>query len=254
MGREQRSRHRLQPGTFCYLCGLPISSDQSWNRDHIPPERVFGKRVRQQHAVDLKWLPTHTDCNSAHKSDEEYFVVALAGHHRNTPTGRAVWDDVARGAAAGHSQGLLKTIVSQFGKVALPDGSILFSLDTQRSHRVAWKIIRGLYTLVSAQFLPETQLRTIEIIPQSEAPKLLPNHAWFAAVRDTEPLARHQAVFDYKWICYTDGDSRGNLVALLLWDSLIVLGLFHDPACRCALCVPASADHDRTSAPSATST
>jgi hypothetical protein len=115
MGREQRSRRYLRSDSSCYLCGLPIGRDQPWNRDHVPPERVFGKEVRQHHSVDLKWLPTHSACNSAYRADEEYFVVALAGHHRQTATGLAVWNDIARGAPAGHGLGLLKTIVGQFG-------------------------------------------------------------------------------------------------------------------------------------------
>jgi hypothetical protein len=254
MGREQRSRRHLSPDTLCYLCGQPIAPDESWNRDHVPPERIFGKRVRREHAVDLKWLPTHTARNSAYKADEEYFVVALVGHH-HTPTARAVWDDVARGAGAGHSQGLIRAIIGQFGKVVLPDGTMVYGLDTARANRVAWKIVRGLYTLQSGRTLPESQLRTIEIVPQSEAAKRLPNHPWFAAVRDTEPLGHHGAVFDYKWLCFKFGESRGNAVAFLLWDGLIVLVLFHDPACQCDLCVSAaSGDHERRSVESATDT
>lgn len=254
MGREQRSRTYLPPNAICYLCDQRIALGEPWNRDHVPPERVFGKRVRHEHAVDLKWLPTHTACNSAYRADEEYFVVSLVGHH-HTPTARAVWDGVARGAAAGHSLGLINRIVGQFGKVVLPDGSRIYSLDSARTNRVAWKIVRGLYTLQSGRTLPETQLRTVEIIPQSEAPKRLPDHPWFSTVRDTASLGRHKAVFDYKWLCLKmDEQSRRNAVAFLLWDSLIVLVLFHDPACRCELCVPASGDRETRSVESGTDT
>src|SRR5713101_2832515 len=48
MGREQRSRRKLPAGTFCYLCGKPITEDQEWNRDHVPPQRLFAKSVRRQ--------------------------------------------------------------------------------------------------------------------------------------------------------------------------------------------------------------
>jgi hypothetical protein len=238
MGREQRSRRYLPPDAICYLCGLPIAPDQPWNRDHVPPERVFGKRVRQEHAVDLKWLPTHAVCNTAFKDDEEYFVVSLAGHHQQTATGRAVWDDIRRGAAAGHGLGLLKTIIGQFGKVQLSDGSRTFALDRDRSHRVAWKIARGLYTLESGRTLPESQSHNVDIVPQSEGPRRLPNHSVFPFVRDTASLGRYEAVFDYKWICVPVGDARCHAIGFLLWDSLVVLVLFHDPTCRCDECAP----------------
>jgi hypothetical protein len=235
MGREQRSRRYLLPGAICYLCGQPITPDQRWDRDHIPPKRVFGDSIKKRHAVDLEWLPSHVACNSAYKLDEEYFVVSLVGHH-HTPTARSVWEDVRRGAAHGHSLGLIKTIAGQFGKVVLPDGSVLFGLDTSRSHRVAWKIVRGLYTLLSGRFLPDNQLRLIQIVPESEAERRLTGHDVFAAVRDTPSLGKHGAVFDYKWLCVKDGDFRDNLVAMLFWNGLIVFTLFHDPACRCADC------------------
>lgn len=234
MSREQRSRHRLPAGTVCYLCGELIVKGEEWDRDHVPPERVFGKTVKQQHAVDLNWLPAHRHCNWSYKADEEYFVAAWAGQH-HTPTARSVWDDIKRGAAEGHSHGLIKTILGQFGKVALPDGTILFQLDSARAHRVAWKIVRGVYTRLSGRTLPDDQPRLIEIIPASEASMRLPEHSWFSAVSGTPSLGRHQAVFDFKWICLIDG-FRGNAMAMLFWDSLIVLAAFHDPACACDAC------------------
>ena len=241
VGREQRSRRYLPPDATCYLCGLAIEPDQLWNRDHVPPERVFGKQVRREHAVDLKWLYAHSACNTGYKDDEEYFVVALAGHHRQTSTGRAVWDDIARGAAAGHGVGLLKTIVGQFGKVQHADGSRTFALDLGRAHRVAWKIVRGLYTLECGTTLPESQLHTVEIVPQADGPRLLPNHTVFPFVRDTGSLGKHEAVFDYKWLCIPAEGARCHAIAFLLWDSLVVLVIFHDPSCPCDECAPAPA-------------
>ncbi len=243
MGRQQRSRRYLPPDAICYLCGLEIRPDQPWNRDHVPPERVFGKTVKQKYSPNLTWLPTHVTCNSDYKADEEYFVTALVGHHR-TATGSAVWADVARGAAAGHSQRLIKAISGQFGQVATTDGAIMFALDAVRACRVVWKLVRGLYTLETERVLPESQPHHIEIVTQSEAPKYLPSHAWFPIVRDTAPLGQYGAVFDYKWICVRltdDGRARGHAVAMLLWDALVMLAMFHDAACACDACSPASA-------------
>lgn len=65
-------------------------------------------------------------------------------------------------------------------------------------------------------------------------------------VRNTEGLGRHGAIFDYEWLGGShveEGEvgvleSRGNFMALLFWDALIVLCMFHDPACRCRRCRP----------------
>ena len=132
MGREQRQK--LPPGTFCYLCGNPIADGEEWNRDHVPPRRLFAKRVRQQHSPQLDSLPTHTACNTAYASDEDYFVTALVGQH-GTALAKAVFEDIKRGAAKGKGIGLIKTILSQFGKVRTVDGAMLFALDTNRANR-----------------------------------------------------------------------------------------------------------------------
>lgn len=243
MGRDQRSRRRLEPGAFCYLCGNVIAEGEEWNRDHVPPQRLFAKSVRQQYSPQLDWLPTHVACNSAYKDDEDYFVTALVGHH-TTAWAKAVTEDIRRGAAKGQGTGVIKTILSQFGKVTSPTGDRVFALDTNRANRAIWKIVRGLYTLETGRFLPDMSYLNIEIIPRSEADETLPKHPWFEFVRRTEGLARHQAIFDYKWVgrCVDDGhvniyESRGNFMALLFWDALIVLCMFHDPACRCHRCL-----------------
>ena len=234
MGKEQRSRSKLNPGTLCYLCLEPLLEGQPWDRDHVPPQRIFGKDLRRQFGLQLEWLPTHRVCNNAAKSDEEYFVLALAGHHR-TPTGEAVWRDIERGAKKGHALGLIKRIVGQFGTVTLADGSTTFGLEP-RAKTAAWKIIRGLYALRSPMPLSVDQPHLVEIVPRSETGRRLADHPWFPLVRDTEPLGRYGAVFDYKWIGIPVLGIRAHGFAMLLWDSLIVTGLFHDPSCTCKDC------------------
>jgi hypothetical protein len=146
-------------------------------------------------------LPTHVSCNAAYKSDEEYFVVSLVGHHLQSESARSVWADVRRGAAKGHSIGLIRTIISQFGEVVLPNWTGTFAPDGARVRRVAWKLARGLYTLNSRQLPPESQL--------------------------------------YKWLGLTDGTAPLHLLAFLLSDELIGLVVFHDPLCRCERCIQA---------------
>jgi hypothetical protein len=224
------------------LCGNPIAESEEWNRDHVPPQRLFAKSVRKQYSPQLDWLPTHIACNSAYASDEDYFVTALVGQH-GTQWAKAVFEDIRRGVTKGQGIGLIKMILGQFGKVRTADGAMLFSLDANRANRAIWKIVRGLYTLETDRFLPDLSFLNIEIVPRSEADRRLPGHPWFELVRNTEGLGRHQAVFDYKWLgrYVQDGhvdvfECRGNFMALLFWDALIVLCMFHDPACRCHRC------------------
>jgi hypothetical protein len=231
---KRRSRRHLPPGTVCYLCGKPILEHEDWNRDHVPPERFFGQSVKQHNSVDLHWLPTHTTCNSAYRSDEEYFVMALAGQQQ-TAVAMSVWADIKRGVEKGHGKGLLRNIVGAFGKVIGIDGSVVFALDSKRAGRIAWKLVRGLYFMLTEHASPEDLPRSIEFIPHAEGHKLK-DHPWFWAVRDTPSLFHHAKVFDYKWLCVKDAACRMNLVALLLWDGLVILVVFHDPTCPCPKC------------------
>lgn len=170
-------------------------------------------------------------------------MATLVGHHK-TAWANAVMEDIRRGAARGQGTGVIKTILAQFGKVTTSAGERVFALDTNRANRAIWKIVRGLYTLETGRFLPDLSYLQLEIVPRSEAERTLPGHLWYESVRNTESLARHQAIFDYKWLCrYVDDghvevfESRGNFMALLFWDALIVLCMFHDPACRCHRCL-----------------
>ena len=233
---------------FCYLCGDPITEEQQANhqvnRDHVPPLRIYAKQIRRQYPTQLDTLPTHVACNTAYRQDEEYFVMVMAGHHSMSWTAKAVWEDIAHSIATkGSWGGLIRSILSKFGKVTTADGSRLFELDMNRATRVVWKIVRGLYTLETGRLLPDESYRNIEIVIRSEADKTLPNHLWFNDVARTEGMAKHKAVFDYRWVCryIEDGqvditDCKGNLMFMIMWDNLILLCLFHDPACRCHRC------------------
>ena len=146
MGSAQRSRKRLAAGTLCYLCGNPILEGEDWNRDHVPPKRIFPSRIRKQFSPKLEWLPTHSTCNSSYREDEEYFVVSFAGHVQ-TPIAREVMKDVTDAARKGHGVGLIREILGRFGKVQGPRGEMLYSFDGARTDRFFWKLIRGLYYL-----------------------------------------------------------------------------------------------------------
>ena len=233
MGREQRSRGRLPADARCYLCGNPILPDEKWDRDHVPPKRVFALAVLQEHSPNLEWLYTHRACNRSYREDEEYFVVSFAGHVK-TATATAVMNDIHRGAAKGHLVGLIKDVLSRFGKIIGPTGERTSTWDSARVERALWKIFRGIYALESSTFLPEQWIHPMWLVPPHTDPSTLEGLAWFPAVRDTQPLAKYGAVFDYKWIGWkTSENVRFHAMAMLFWDGLIVATIFHDPTCPC---------------------
>ena len=74
------------------------------------------------------------------------------------------------------------------------------------------------------------------LVPPGTSPTGLEGLDWFPAVRDTQPLAKYGAVFDYKWIGWKALDGvRYNAIAMLFWDGLIVATFFHDPTCNCGI-------------------
>jgi hypothetical protein len=62
------------------------------------------------------------------------------------------------------------------------------------------------------------------------------NYPWWTLVRDTAPMGPHGGVFDYKWLGVTMDGKRAHAIAMLLWDRLALLALFHDPSCACGEC------------------
>ncbi len=237
MGREQRSRRFLPEGTRCYLCGHVIDATRDkWNRDHVPPKRIFASELRQEHDLTLKWLPTHIPCNSDFRGDEEYFVVSFAGHV-GSKAAQAVMRDLKDAATKGHDHGLLRDVIGRFGRIVGPNGEVLYEYDTNRVKRFAWKVVRGLYYLELGGVLPEKTLGDIFIVNPVRPPDDLANLGWFATVRDIEPMGQYGAVFDYKWLGWKDGEIRAHAFAMLIWDGLIITTLFHDPRCDCATCI-----------------
>jgi hypothetical protein len=223
----------------CYLCGAEIKPDQDWNKDHVPPQRFYAKSIRSTFNPNLHGLHTHTSCNSGYKADEEYYVACFAGH-ADSQTGRAVFADWRRAVEQGHDTGLIKTIMGQFGKVVLADGSRVFNYDVDRTGRVTWKFVRGIYFAEVGRFLPEQLPKRLFMLSPHENQHATKTYPWWPLVRDTEPMGTHGAVFDYKWLGTIVDGVRAHAIGVLLWDRLLVLALFHDPSCPCSHCVQQS--------------
>ena len=229
-----RSRNRLAADELCYLCGKPMQPGE-WDRDHLPPKRIFASAVRRQFSPQLEWLPTHIGCNRAYRDDEAYFIVSFVGHV-STPTARAVMNDLRQAALRGYERGLIRDVIGRFGQVTGSRGEVLFSYDHERTNRFIWKLVRGFYYLYLLRVLPESMMGQIVVVSATDPPHDLKRINWFSAVRDTESLAKYGRVFDYKWLCWKDGELRGHAFSMLFWDGLIAAALFHDPTCRCGTC------------------
>jgi hypothetical protein len=236
MGSAQRSRRRLEPGTRCYLCGQAIdAAHEVWDRDHVPPKRIFPSRLRESFSPNLTWLPTHRACNHKWRADEEYFVVSFAGHV-HTPVAAEVMRDIDRAARQRHGLRVLRDVVSRLGKIEGPHGERVYSFDRNRVDRFLWKIVRGIYYAESGLVLPERTLGAIYFVSPQQTGEQLAAIPWFPAVRDTESMGKYGAVFDFKWLGWNDAGIRGHAVAMMFWNGLIAAALFHDPTCACTTC------------------
>jgi len=146
--------------------------------------------------------------------------------------------DIAAGARRGEGVGLIREVISRFGRVIGPNGQVLFSYDSNRVDQFLWKVVRGIFTLElgTNAVLPTKPPAGITLMRPKQTPDELQNLAWFPRVRDTEPMGRYGRVFDYKWLSWKDGNLRGHAFAMLFWDRLLAALLFHDPSCRCGNC------------------
>lgn len=112
----------------------------------------------------------------------------------------------------------------------LPSRKVVKRFDPQRFWRVVWKIARGLFAIEYQKFLPEDTPRSFQIVdPDTKPPDL------FYLIPD-ETRGAYPGVFDYKFAAFPEHMGE-HLWAMLFWDRLIMLVLFHDPECSCDVCL-----------------
>ena len=237
------SRRRLAPNTVCYLCSHPIAEGQNWNRDHIPPSRFFGSDLKTSLNPQLQWLPTHVECNSDYRQDEELFVLnaVFLASATDSVAADAVLADIRRGLNKGQQHGLFRSIGPQFRPSHQADGAVSFSYDGERTLRVIWKIVRGLYTLHMGRSLhTDVPHHCYPLIGPFRAVEQLNRIEWIEDVLLLgQSLGRHTQVFDYRWLCLLHPAQpalRVHGIALLLWDRVIAPVLIHDVTCGCLQC------------------
>jgi len=189
----------------------------------------------------LRWLPTHVECNSAYRRDEELFVLnaVFMASASNSEAADALLADIRRGILKGQQHGLFLSIGPQFKPASEPDGTVTFSYDAERTLRVIWKIVRGLYALQMGRPLHiDTPHHCYPLIGPWGATERLEEVGWIVDLRG-DSLGQYKEVLDYKWIGFIDPDQpslRVHGFALLLWDRVIAPVLIHDPTCGCRQC------------------
>ena len=155
-----------------------------------------------------------------------------------TFAGKALWEDIRRQGERPQGKSISQMILREFderpGGIILPHGLVAKRFDGRRVLRVIHKIVRGLFYYETNRLLHQLAPMHLEIYTPRDEPSKLAK-----VVSNAKSRAVYTAIFDYKYQEYTK--AKGYSVdlqawALLLWDHLIFLASFHDPACTCDDC------------------
>lgn len=216
----------------CYLCGETLTCPIS--NDHVPPKQLYSKNVRRKHNPNLLTLPVHKNCNHSYQHDEDYFVYSMNSLAVRTYSGKSVMDDINRRFKRGQQQKLLSKVWKEWEKrpsgLVLPAGKVVKRIEGKRIHRVAWKIVRGLFFYHQGKLLREETPNKIEYV----APDVRPPDPFFA-LNEQPNLGQYPGVFDFRYKQFSEAKNLWYW-AMLFWDAFMVLMAFHDTECECAAC------------------
>jgi hypothetical protein len=225
--------------TICYLCGKSLSPPI--NADHPVMRQLFAPEIRRTHNLSqLVTLDVHEVCNTAYKTDEDYFVHSLMPFAQGSVAGNAIYKKVLSDYRVGKEVALTKMVLNEFDEnpsgLTLPEGKVLKRFRGKRIRRVAWKIVRGLHFHHTGEVMPEHWPTTsVQLYP----PDAVPPEDVLAFARYASSRGTYPGVFDYKLDKFDlPEDRKLHYWLLLLWDRIIVRVHFHDPACTCAACLP----------------
>jgi hypothetical protein len=223
------------PPTICYLCGLPLAAPTS--ADHAPMKQLFAPAIRKKHAPQLLTIEVHDGCNKAYQLDEDYFVHTLMPFARQTYAGRAIYDEVLAKFRVGKKAGLTRGVLNEFeprpSGLILPGNKVVKRFQGKRLQRVAWKMVRGLYFHHHGVALPDGLRTWVSVTPIAggEQP---PEHFLRFMEHSKEAHGAYPGVFSYRFDSFVDdGVASIHYWALLIWDSVLVTVMFHDPSCAC---------------------
>lgn len=230
--------------SVCYLCGQPLVAPTS--SDHVPPKQFYVDEIRKAHNPNLLTIVVHDECNKSYQYDEDYFVNTLAPFARGSYAGDALLRDIFGKYESGIKRALVHKVFQEFERqpssLVLPPNLVAKRLEGERFHRVAWKIIRGLYFHHFHEVLPIDTPNGIEIVPPDQPPP----KEFFLGLPDQPVHSQYPAVFDYKFAKFPEVHNF-NYWAMLLWDRIILIVKFHDPGCDCEGCVSSKATRSTAS-------
>jgi len=229
-GRKWEMKQKVKK--ICYLCGDIIENKST--KDHVPPKQIFAPMIRQQYNLDrIETLPTHKHCNESYRLDEEYFTWTLAPMAIGSPVANAVVANHAKKFRAGRSIGLGKKILNQMidrpSGLYLPKGIVVMKAEGKRIHRVAWKIIRGLYRIENNSMLPEDTPNFMELIEPASREQSKNIELW-EAVKAQPSMGTYARVFDYKYLHVKKKQNlQLHLWGMLFWDRIMIFVAHHNP-------------------------
>lgn len=144
---------------ICYLCGL-LGADTT---EHVLPRCLYPNQKKLPDNVLT--LPAHLECNRQTAKDEEAFRDFISPSLASHEVGHSLWDRTWRGihrpAAARYQATYYRSIISRFerddcGKrVAVP---LATTLQAERVHWVLAKIVKGLFTAMTGELIPNSQV------------------------------------------------------------------------------------------------
>jgi hypothetical protein len=218
----------------CYLCGKALT--EPINRDHVPPQQFYADKIREKHKLNLLTLPVHRECNSAYQLDEDYFVHSLMPFGKGSYSGNEFYAETLRKFRSGKrkERSLMRRVMNEFEHrptgLILPRGKIAKRFDGARLRRVAWKIVRGLYFHHFRVILPQDLVCSLRMVLPDDTPP--PD---FIAITNEPTHGQYPGVFDYRFASFPELNNF-HYWTMLLWDRILLLIAFHDPACICEFC------------------
>lgn len=238
-GDVETLRKRSDSGTkLCYLCGLPLSSSDATNKDHVPPRQFFPKALRQgDTSLQLSTLLVHASCNHSYQSDEDYFVSAIVPVAMSTQRGSEMWIDLTQHIDRPATQALFRMNMRRSSfpdrPLRLPGSKVVWKFDGPRVWRIVWKIMRGVFYLDENRTLPENTAHLCDSVTTlNETPPYL-----FGVLASSSIKGDHPDVFSYK-LRRLETEGRVVWVAgLLFWEYVAFFLVFHDPDCQCEDCL-----------------
>src|ERR1700733_1482474 len=222
---------------ICYLCGKNLAVPIS--QDHVPPRQFFARTLRQTpNPSNLLTLRVHTSCNKAYQHDEDYFVHTLMPFARGSYAGNAIYNEVLAKFKRNEKVGLTKKVLKEFERrpsgIVLPRNGVLKRFEGARLQRIAWKIVRGLYFDHHKIVLPADHTTWVYLSVPGQIPP--PHFMEFMKLPNNMSYGRYTGVFEYRFQHFFETSANLHYWALLLWDRIIVIVIFHDPTCSCSRC------------------